>query len=247
MSIKWRKSYCRCKGYQTIVDILKNYLFQDNPNNVLEERYKQMISLVNCSYDKWGQQCAQFQVLGTKDTLLKIPTYCFRGLQTCQNYNHLGHDLPYWIEVPKDEERGRIMLVSQDPLRNNKLPGCITLSSPFGMHSIDYRGNRIMTQMVKMLLDNGYSVYLTDFNKLYAKVQNKPVDFSGMRKQFIGILMEEIDFWKPDKIIAVGKVSGNALQGVTINTGTYIGTIPHPNARLSKDIKLRELKNAAGL
>ena len=247
MNNKWEidinSGYSCCKGYQTIVDILKNNLFQDNPNSVLEERYLQMISSVNCSYDKWGKQCAQFQVLGTKDTLLKIPTNCFRGLQTCQNYNHLGHDLPYWIEVPKDEERGRIMLVSQDPLRNNKLPGCITLSSPFGMHSLDYRGNRIMTQMVKMLLDNGYSVYLTDFNKLYAKVQNKPVDFSGMRKQFIGILMKEIDFWKPTKIIAVGKVSANALKGVTINTGI----IPHPNARLSKVTKLRELKKAAGL
>lgn len=68
-----------------------------------------------------------------------------------------------------------------------------------------------------------------------------------MRKQFAGILMEEIGFWNPTKIIAVGKVAGKALNAVTINTGTKTGTIPHPNARLSKVKKLSELKNAAGL
>lgn len=245
MNNKWKIGngyYSCCNSYQSIINILKVKLFQNNPNNVLEKRYDQMISLVDCSYNNWGK-CAQFNVLQTKDTLLEIPTCLFGGLQSCQSYHDLGHDLPYWIEVPTPEEKGRIMLVSQDPLRNKQKQKHITLSSPFGMHSLDYRGNRIMTQMVKMLLDNGYSVYLTDFNKLYAKVQNKPVDFSGMRKQFIGILMEEIDFWKPTKIIAVGKVSANALKGVTINTGT----IPHPNARLSKVTKLRELKKAAGL
>ena len=248
MNNKWvidiNSGYRCCNGYKTIVGILKDELFLDNPNSVLGERYEQMISSVNCSYNNWGK-CAQFDLRGTKDTLLVIPTCCFGGLQNCQSYHDLGHDLPYWIEVPK--EKGRIMLVSQDPLRNNQDSGVITFSSPFGMHSMDYRGNRIMTQMVKMLLDNRYSVYLTDFNKLYGKEQNKPVDFSGMRKQFIGILMKEIDFWKPDKIIAVGKVAGNALNAVTINTGTKTGTIPHPNARLSKVKKLSELKNAAGL
>ena len=245
MSIKWRISYCRCKGYQTIVDILKNYLFQDNPNNVLEKRYLQMISLVNDSHSNWGP-CGQFNVLDTKDVLLEIPTNCFSGLQTCQNYNDLGHDLPYWIEVPKEKERGRIMLASQDPLRKNQNPGFITLSSPFGMHSMDYRGNRIMTQMVKMLLDKGYSVYLTDFNKLYGKEQNKPVDFSGMREQFTDILRKEICFWNPTKIIAVGRVAEEALKaikGVTCITGA----IPHPNARLPKDDKLRKLEEVAGL
>ena len=249
MNNKWEidinSGHSCCNGYKTIVGILKNNLFQDNPNNVLEERYKQMISLVDCSYNNWGN-CARFNVLQTKDTLLEIPTNCFRGLQTCQNYNDLGHDLPYWIEVPKEKERGRIMLVSQDPLRNNRGPGVITLSSPFGMHSLDYRGNRIMTQMVKMLLDNGYSVYLTDFNKLYGKNPNKPVDFSGMREDFIDILKSEICFWNPTKIIAVGRVAEEALKaikGVTCITGA----MPHPNARLSKVTKLNKLEEAAGL
>ena len=129
------------------------------------------------------------------------------------------------------------MLVSQDPLRNKQNPGVITLSSPFGMHSMDYRGNRIMTQMVKMLLDNGYSVFLTDFNKLYGKNPNKPVDFSGMREYFIDILKSEICFWEPTKIIAVGRVAEVALKSIL---GT-IDYIPHPNARISMNDRINQL------
>lgn len=241
MNNKWiiaiNSGYSCCNGYNTVVDILKNQLFRDNTNSVLEERYLQMISSVNCSYNKWGKKCAQFTVLPTKDTLLEIPTCCFGGLQSCQSYHDLGHDLPYWIEVPKLKEKGRIMLVSQDPLRNKQNPGVITLSSPFGMHSMDYRGNRIMTQMVKMLLDNGYSVFLTDFNKLYGKNPNKPVDFSGMREYFIDILKSEICFWEPTKIIAVGRVAEVALKSIL---GT-IDYIPHPNARISMNDRINQL------
>ena len=91
--------------------------------------------------------------------------------------------------------------------------------------------------MVKMLLDNGCSVYLTDYNKLYGKEQNKPVDFSGMREYFIDILKSEICFWEPTKIIAVGRVAEVALKSIL---GT-IDYIPHPNARISMNDRINQL------
>lgn len=236
-----------CDNYQKIVGILTNYLFNNNPNCVLDDRYEQMRTLVNSPSPKWGT-CAGFTIVQhSKDTLLQLPTGCFPGLAACLQYSNLGHDLPYWIEVPN--EKGRIMLVSQDPLRKKQCPGTITLSSPFGMHSIDYRGKRVMTQMVDSLLNNGYSVYLTDFNKLYGTYQNKPVVFNCMRQLFADILNREICFWEPTRIIAVGNVAKKALdQGVQagiINTqGILIKKIPHPNAHFCKNTKLSELNNA---
>jgi hypothetical protein len=82
-------------------------------------------------------------------------------------YDPFGHDMPFWIEV-NEGEKGRIMLVPQDPLRRLSCPENMTLSTPFGVHSLDYRGNRLVTQIVDSILNKGYSVYLTDFYKLYA-------------------------------------------------------------------------------
>ena len=232
--------YSCCDNYAQIVNILENQLFKSNPHKVLNQRYQQMRSLVNCPSPNWGA-CSPFSIVtNSKDTLLAIPTNSFPGSSCCQQFDNLGHDLPYWIEVPGNEEQGRVMLVSQDPLRKNQKAGIITLSSPFGMHSIDYRGNRVMTQMVEFLLNKGYSVYLTDFNKLYGTYQNRQVTFNGMNQQFANILNEEIRFWTPTKIIAVGKVAlGKGRQ-----QGINITGISHPNARIPKAQKFEELIKA---
>lgn len=240
-----------CDNYSQVVGILTNQLFKTNPNSVLDKRYEQMRLLADCpsTSTKWGP-CAQFNIVpGSKDVLLEIPPQRFHGLSSSQQVDNLGHDLPYWIEVPN--EKGRIMLVSQDPLRTGQKAGYITLSSPFGMHSIDYRGNRVMTQMIELLLKSGYSVYLTDYNKLYGTCQNKKVDFNGMKHQFANILNDEICFWNPSQIIAVGKVAKQALDNsmqVIVNKKLIpVSCIPHPNARFSKCKKFCELKMAVNI
>ena len=227
MKRKWfiPQQFVSCNNYQRIVDILQKYIFGGS-KGLLDARYDQMITHLNHDHTSWGQSCACSQILSSKDVLLKVPINVFpaqSALSSFSNRSDFGHDLPYWIEVDKSVEKGRIMLVSQDPRRKNQNPGVITLSTPFGMHSLDYRGNRLMTQLVEQLLNRGYSVYLTDYYKLYFKTSHRPIVMGNE----MNIIREEIAFFNPTKIVTLGKVAGDALQ--PLQPG--IIKLWHPNAR----------------
>lgn len=211
-----------CNNYCTVVNILERNLFFSNP--VFGECYRQMIKCCDDAHTQWPNYCSGFKrIVNTKDVLLSVPV---KVVLESSIYDPFGHDLPFWVEV-NEEEKGRIMLVSQDPLRRLSCPGYITFSSPFGIHSLDYRGNRLTTQIVEVIIKKGYSVYLTDIYKLYAMRRGVKVSF--MPKLFYDILSAEIDFFKPTSIIGFGKIPQNALKGIYPSKG-----VPHPNARLDK-------------
>ena len=223
-----------CNGYNNIVAILDKSLFFQQLNGVLCERYKQMINLCNDPQNVWvnAKTYLGCSIVNQKDVLLKVGISNNPSLGHLQNYDNLGHDLPYWVETGNGP---RIMLVSQDPLRNNQKSGFITLSSPFGIHSDDYRnsGNKLITRIVENHIKKNGSVYLTDFNKLYATDKQAKVKWSV---DFKAILSEEINFFRPDKIIAVGKLAANSLSNMGVNPIP----IPHPNAPINA-IQLQDL------
>lgn len=210
-------------------------LFNNCLDSVLTERYNQMIKLCNESYATWMSSCnGVTTVLNRKDVLLSISLNSFSPLSAWAHYENLGHDLPYWIE---SGVKKRVMLVSKDPFRRGRKQGDITLSSPFGMHSLDYRGNRIMTQVVGRLLQDEISVYLTDFYKLYGEQNGKPVSFSGYEQIFKDILLAEVSIYNPDEIIAVGRVAEAAITDMKKQLSVKtIKEIPHPNARIGNRV-----------
>jgi len=228
------QQFVSCNNYQRIVDVLQKYIFGGR-KGLLDARYDQMITHLNHNHTSWGPFCACSQIITSKDVLLEVPINVFPNLSSFSNSCDLGHDLPYWIEV-NEKEKGRIMLVSQDPLRKNQNPGVITLSTPFGMHSLDYRGNRLMTQLVEQLLNCGYSVYLTDYHKLYFKTSHRPIVMGNE----MDIINEEIAFFNPTKIVALGIVAGNALHA--LQPTQPVKPLPHPNAWFAPPKGLSKLK-----
>lgn len=224
------ENYSCCDNFPSISDLLDSTLFGNSMGQVISERYKKMIACYDKSYGTdWYQPTGT--ILQTKDVLLEVPignnTFLSSQLTKYGTVNNVGHDLPYWIATKG--EKKKVMLISQDPLRKNQKDGFITMSSPFGMHSIDYRGNRLMTQLVGGLLRNGISVYLTDFHKLYAKQGDKAVNFKDLDSSFKEILEKEIKKFSPSIIIPVGKLAENAIANMS--PGGTIVPIPHPNAR----------------
>lgn len=176
---------------------------------------------------------------------------------------NVGHDLPIWyspcdepeetIIYPECDEtenctftdkrlKGkRIMIIGCDPLRKNQAPGCITLSTPWGLHNRDYReGKRAingglsqpakwMYIFVKSLLRNGASVYMTDAFKLYygCKTQARP----AQKALYPLILEEEIKLFNPDpdSIFILGK-NGKIINTLKSIIAKYkIKSIYHPN------------------
>ena len=194
-----------CNKYEDIVKILEDNLFGKNPYNVLNERYEQMRSFYDKCYNGVNK-CAGYDIISghdkkgndLNDALLKVPLSDFSGkVSGYKGYFNLGHDLPFWIEP--DNPKGRIMLVSQDPLRaHQKAKDIITLSTPFGMHSKEYRNyghHKTFTSIVENIVDKGYSVYLTDCHKLFGTK-----DISGTKSCISNpkdelILQEEIKFF----------------------------------------------------
>lgn len=225
--------YVCCSNYQHVVSVLDRLLFNNSLGNILSGRYDQMIALCDAPYTGWKSFLGGVTIVpNRKDVLLSIPVNNFSLPSGWAQYDDLGHDLPFWIEKTGEK---RVMLVSQDPLRRGQGPSLITLSSPFGMHSLDYRGNRIMTQVVGSLLQNGISVYLTDFRKLYGEQKGKPVDFSHLNSTFEHILTEEVALFDPCVIVSVGKVAEMALLRMSFPGRKKIH-VHHPNARFKDKV-----------
>lgn len=236
--VKFYTSQC-CNNYPIITGELDRHLFGGALNQILISRYQQMIQNVNTPYGQWGNNnipgCNIVNGKNSagknlKDVQLQVPLGMVPALVKYGTYFNLGHDLPFWIERDTDD---KIMLVSQDPLRNSQARGVLTLSTPFGMHSIDYRGNKVYTQIIAGLLQGGCSVYLTDCHKLYAT--NKKDNPSRTPSIITGpndaqILKEEIEFFDPSKIVAIGKKAEQLLIGM----GYKPLTVPHPGAILPK-------------
>ena len=227
-------SYSCCNNYLCVVNTLEKYLFGKNPNNVLQERYEQMRLRYKQGYQP-GDQCVGYNIISgydkkgrtLNDALLEVPVSDFSGAVNQFNNFNLGHDLPFWIEP--DEPKGRIMLVSQDPLRAKQKQGIITLSTPFGMHSPAYRNyghHRTFTQIVESLVNMGYSVYLTDCRKLFGT--NNITDHKSCIKNQVfdaDILREEIKFFSPCKVVALGRQAWKILKNELKQNPVYV---PHP-------------------
>lgn len=242
--------------YDGVLDILTKTgspspLFSaPNSRTIIDDRYDEMKK----DYCKKGTVLAKPYLLSSLNPL---------GINV-SNPN-VGHDLPIWY-TPCDESNGeetiicpecddtenctftdvrlkgkRIMIIGCDPLRKNQAPGCITLSTPWGLHNRDYReGKRAingglsqpakwMYIFVKSLLRNGASVYMTDAFKLYygCKTQARP----AQKALYPLILEEEIKLFNPDpdSIFILGK-NGKIINTLKSIIAKYkIKSIYHPN------------------
>lgn len=122
----------------------------------------------------------------------------------------IGVDLPTWFNV---QDNKHIMIVAQDPLRNNKYYGkCYdaVISSPFGLHSLEHRqnarGGKMMDLLVKRLVANGYGIYLTDANKFFIYDHKTTDEFSDAHiDKYAEIIRQEIEIVKPTVIVCLGR------------------------------------------
>lgn len=181
-------------SYEKIVNILvgKDKVFPSSLGGIFLNRYKKMqenfSKPISSEDDKgrniWYQDEDGLGIANAekfKDALLEIGRDKFNGdskwvgSDGILNYPCVGHDLPIWICTKNgNDKKKRIMIVSQDPMRN--CHGCdkLLLSSPYGFHSADYlnsaKRNDNMLNLVHWLLYvyDAY-VYLTDFKKIYIR------------------------------------------------------------------------------
>jgi len=127
----------------------------------------------------------------------------------------VGVDLPSLLEHDNgNESKPTVMLVAQDPFRTTPKDG-ISLATPFALHSKGARefheGCRRAFKMVRVVLDLGYRVYLTDAWKIWVEGKTLP---PGDRRRFIDVLASEIEIFQPAAIITWGGKAQNAIAQV---------------------------------
>jgi len=152
----------------------------------------------------------------------------FKDLTTrTEKRGAIGLDLPTWFNLKNNDNR--IMLVAQDPLRDNtwysdvdnpdvpEKTGCkedyicidALVASPFGLHGKSWRdkknGGGRMALLVEKLIEHGYGVYLTDCRKYFVYDHKESADYSKKKKNiYKAILQKEIGIVNPKRIVALG-------------------------------------------
>lgn len=204
----------------------------------IDERYEYMVSNVNLptppTIKKEGY--INGSVSGSiNDSLLKDGNDIIAGL-----------DLPVWLGNPTEDEVIKIMIISQDPRRSlAEMAGhcpCIALSSPFGLHDLDWRSKPkegLLPRVCKKIKDEleekenkKICFYFTDFYKL-RKANTSPKgreDNSIVDKKnivvYLEILKKEIDEYKPSIILLMGAEVADELLGAKNYNKTIISGSP---------------------
>lgn len=233
-------SFCGNIGFRKkIIDLLYNELFDNTFKNskTLENWYELIRMNVNVNNSKWRTIPNIVIPPRTNDALLECPQSNFgvsKRITDLLKCNDFGHDTPVWFNKdsinsnneedsfdfdnnekdPLDLNYKRIMFISQDPKRNNRNPNYLYISTPFGFHCKDYRKGKLMTKIVRKLLNNNgdknICVYLTDFYKFYINPINTGISINSSlinnnRRKFEHVLKKELELFKPDLIVTFGE------------------------------------------
>lgn len=209
----------------------------------IDERYDYMGSNVNVKTPPIIKKEGYIDgsVSGIRDFLLKDGNNIIAGL-----------DLPVWLGNPTQDGVIKIMIISQDPRRSlAEMAGhcpCIALSSPFGLHDLDWRSKPkegLLPRVCKKIKDEfeekenkKICFYFTDFYK-FRKANTSPkgskdnskVDIINIDK-YLNILEKEIEVYAPSIILLMGAEVANVLLGAKNYKKTQISGSPRKMTNL---------------
>ena len=223
----------------------RNLLFPSAIRDVLKTRYDAMRRnyrrlIKDCNDWRDGKHNLMIDCLKQfPDALLRIPlqqigkSVIWNAIRSNSLYHNIGHDLPIWLYLNNPNKklkrkRRRVMIVSQDPLRDDHEDNALYLSTPFGLHFLNYLVNvrngtvemnhSLVIDIIWKYLENMDIVYLTDINKIYVsnainngkRVVIHDVETNKIMKECI---TSEIKQFQPDIIMAWGKEAAKALSG----------------------------------
>lgn len=145
---------------------------------------------------------------------------------------NFGHDLPVWIRnkrpVANTKKRPRIMFIAQDPKRVNDPKGSVHLSSPFGVHSKDFRENATGTPRLEVAIFNALmegeraEIYVTDRLKFYADSPGYVERNEKILQAQKDFLEKEVrDYFKPSTIVIFGEKFARCIWPKVFNPKGY--------------------------
>ena len=198
-------------------------VFQTTP-----EKLKALYQKLDDSFeeDGWPLQFAPREFFQSKNSSFQKNIY--------EKSPSIAIDLPSFLEWDDgNKQKPTIVLLGQDS-KGNQDHEDISIGTPYGLHHKGSRekltNTKLYFDMVRVLLDLGYRVYLTDIFKVWVCNPEKRYAGSHLPKEdktsFLEILEREIAAVNPVKVITWGNNSWNAIRNTNISQTL---SFPHPS------------------
>ena len=232
---------------QVIANELAANVFGDRGfAKLLKARYDQMGKLFRDAHyndPRWNLPkygCENCATDNKQDARLKVPKINCNSdnanVTSLFGYNNFGHDMPVWLtprNVNDVMSRPRVMIISEDPLRDHDAAGNLYLSTPFGVHSYSFceqiwnRETGYPLKIAEHIIRAGGIVFMTDFMKFFAyerlegcqkgddKNSLNPIRKnlgSVYRNLFQKSLRAEIKMFRPNLVVTLGGGSAQELK-----------------------------------
>lgn len=206
--------------------------------------HKELSKVLDISQDKlqnlYDVMLQQFELEGYPDDE-RLPRNIFyshdESFQKCyEDALVIGVDIPSLLEKNNNiSNKKTVVIVGQDPLRKSDIRvEEISIATPYALHLKDCRqklpNTRLYFDLIKVLLDAGYRVYLTDIFKVWVSEASCD-DGIPLKKQdrtrFIQVLKAELEIFEPVAIVTWGKKASSAIRSIELEVKHL--EFPHPS------------------
>ena len=224
---------------------MTQYLFSQFRANEFETLHRELFKVFDIQQAKlqslYENMRTEFEVDGFPPERM-LPRSIFRSYDPNfqKRYDEalvIGIDIPSIIEKNNGIlEKKTIVILAQDPLRPiSERIEAIGIGTPYSLHAKSCREKgrgSFYFELIKVLLDEGYRIYLTDIIKIWVS-DREPSKDKGIRlskqdeNRFIQILKAEVEIFEPLGIITWGKKARDTVSGLEL--GVRHLEFPHPS------------------
>ncbi|MBD1833439.1 uracil-DNA glycosylase [Cyanobacteria bacterium FACHB-472] len=148
----------------------------------------------------------------------------------------IGVDIPSILELDNGvKDKKTVAILGQDPLRRSETRvEEISIGTPYALHLKNcrekLRNTRLYFDLIKVLLESGYRVYLTDVFKVWVSSSNGKSGIPLSQKdcnRFINLLKDELEIFEPLAVITWGRIASKTVSGINLKIKHL--KFPHPS------------------
>jgi hypothetical protein len=226
---------------------MSHYLFSQFKANEFERLHRELSEVFDIQQASlqslYDVMWAEFEIEGSRQHLLPRSIFRSDDLSFQKRYDEalvIGIDLPSILE--RDDgvlEKKTVVILGQDPLRkSSERKEEVLVGTPYSVHERSSREkgrSSFYFDLIKVLLDEGYRIYLTDIYKICV---SKPsgsqcTSLSNQdRNRFFNVLRAELEVFAPLAIITLGVKAGDMVTSLNLNIRHL--PFPHPSHSANK-------------
>ncbi|NEU80449.1 uracil-DNA glycosylase [Nostoc sp. UIC 10630] len=222
---------------------MSDYLFSQFKANEFEALHKELSQVLDIPQ---GQLLALYQKMQQEFELEGYPEQTLprnifhshdESFQKCyEDALVIGVDIPSLLEKNNNiSNKKTVVILGQDPLRkSDKRVEKIGIATPYALHLKScrekLRNTRLYFDLIKVLLDAGYRVYLTDIFKVWVSEASCDDGIPLSKKdgsRFIQVLKTELKIFEPLAIVTWGKKASTAIKSIKLEVKPL--EFPHPS------------------